>query len=73
MLPCGIESFLKYISESLSKNIPPLDIDYIQASNYTRDVIKFVRIISLVSIGIWTGHVLGQNSLEQFQTLDKKV
>ena len=25
------------------------------------------------SVGIWTGHVLGRNSLEQSQTLDKKV
>ena len=40
---------------------------------YPLTVFKLSKEVAPASVGIWTGHVLGRDSLGQSQTLDKKV
>ncbi|KAF0453683.1 hypothetical protein F8M41_001695 [Gigaspora margarita] len=49
MLPRGIEAFLEYISNSISKGLSPSDIDYIKAANCAHDRIYLPSIPSLLA------------------------
>ncbi|KAF0453684.1 crinkler family protein [Gigaspora margarita] len=58
MLPRGIEAFLEYISNSISKGLSPSNIDYIEAANCARDRIYLPLIPSLLAKEILVAIIL---------------
>ncbi|RIB23969.1 hypothetical protein C2G38_759697 [Gigaspora rosea] len=58
MLPRGIEAFLEYITNSISKGLSPSDIDYIQAANCARMKIDLSSIPSLLAKEILVAIIL---------------
>ncbi|CAG8494134.1 16210_t:CDS:2 [Gigaspora margarita] len=58
MLPRGIEAFLEYISNSISKGLSPSEIDYIQAADCARMKIDLSSVPSLLAKEILVAIIL---------------